>query len=233
MSRYDLAEAFRVDEVAAPDLPPRWNVAPTQDLYIVRGRGDGRRVLNAARWGLVPSWAEHPKIGSRLINARAESLSDRPAYRTALQARRALVPVSGFYEWQRPAPGGPTRKRPFYFCRADGQPLALAGLWEVWAGPGKRPLCTCTIITTKANPVMAPVHHRMPVVLPPGSWDEWLAPGPLGEGRLGRLLEASGDTFLRRRPVSDAVNHAANDAPQLIDEVAEAANPAVQLSLME
>jgi len=177
--RDTLARLLDVEEVDAPELPISWNVAPTQPVYAVATSSSGMRKLRALRWGLVPSWAKDPRIGARLINARSETLTKRPAFASLISTRRALLPFSGFYEWRRPEPGPPASKQPFYFHGADGQPLVFAGLWDLWLDAEGRPIRSCTIIMTSANKTMAPVHHRMPVVLPRGAWDEWLRPGPL------------------------------------------------------
>ncbi|MGO9657472.1 MAG: SOS response-associated peptidase, partial [Acidimicrobiales bacterium] len=207
---------LEVDEVEAPELPISWNVAPTQPVYAVAKSSGGARRLRALRWGLVPSWAKDPRVGSRLINARAETLAKRPAFRSLVPARRALVPVSGFYEWRRPALGGRAGAQPFYFHRADDWPLVLAGLWDLWLDAEGRPLRTCTIITTPANATMAPVHHRMPVVVPADAWEEWLRPEPLRPGRLSELLAPAPDDLLDAHPVTTAVNKAGNDGPELV-----------------
>ena len=163
--RDTLARLLDAEEVDAPELPISWNVAPTQPIYALAISSSGTRKLRALRWGLIPSWAKDPRIGTRLINARAETLTKKPAYRSIISTRRALVTVSGFYEWRRPAPGSPFGKQPFYFHRADDEPLVFAGLWDLWLDAQGQPLRSCTIITTSANKTMAPVHHRMPAVL--------------------------------------------------------------------
>jgi putative SOS response-associated peptidase YedK len=229
ISRYDLASVFSVDEVEAPELPARWNVAPSQDLYMVTADPSGARKLVSARWGLVPSWAPGPGGGSRLINARAETLAQRPAYREALMARRALLPVTGFFEWRRPGPGAPGAKIPFYFRPKGDGPLVIAGLWETWRGPEGIALRTCTIVTTAANEAVARAHHRMPVILPVDVWDEWLCPRPLPPARLHRLLVPAPCDGLELWPVSSAVNSARHDGPGL---TARAPEPLGQLALI-
>ena len=214
--RDTLVQLLDVDEVDAPELPISWNVAPTQPVYAVATSSSGTRKLRALRWGLVPSWAKHPRFGSRLINARSETLAQRPAFRALVSTRRALLPVSGFYEWRRPEPGSSASKQPFYFHDADDHPLVFAGLWDLWLDAEGRPLRSCTIITTAANTTMAPVHHRMPVVLPRDGWDEWLRPEPLGRARLDELLAPAPDDLLDVHPVGTAVNNALNNGAQLI-----------------
>jgi putative SOS response-associated peptidase YedK len=217
--RDTLAQFLAVDEVDAPELPISWNVAPTQPVYAVATSSKGARKLRALRWGLIPSWAEGPRIGAKLINARSETLAQRPAFRSLVGTRRALLPVSGFYEWHRPEPSSPLApKQPFYFRRADGQPLVFAGLWDLWLDAEGRPIRSCTIITTAANNTMAPVHHRMPVVLPPSAWDDWLRPEPLSRAQLDELLAPAPDDLLEAHRVGIAVNTAVNDGPQLIRE---------------
>jgi len=221
-----LARLLDVDEVEAPELPARWNVTPTQPVYAVAISSTGARKLRALKWGLIPSWAKDPRIGSRLINARAETLDQRPAYRSLLASRRALLPVSGFYEWRRPEPGEPATKWPFYFYRADGQPLVFAGLWDIWYDAEGRPIRTCTIVTTAANSTMASVHHRMPVILARHDWDEWLKPGPLSPSHLAGLLVPAPDELLDGYPVGPAVSSARNDGPELIERAATEIVPA-------
>jgi putative SOS response-associated peptidase YedK len=223
--RDTLAELLDVDEVDAPELPLSWNVAPTQPVYAAATSSTGARKLRALRWGLVPNWAKDPRIGGKLINARSETLHKRPAFRSLVRAHRAIVPVSGFYEWRQPGTGGGQVKQPFYFYRSGGGPLAFAGLWDIWFDAEGQPLRSCTIITTTANETMAPVHNRMPVVLPPEDWDEWLRPGPLRVKRLNELLVPAPADLLGFHPVGQAVNKALNDGPQLIIPDAEALSP--------
>ena len=154
-----MAEVFGLDE--EPVLAPRFNIAPTQDVTVVRAPS-GRRQAGQVQWGLVPSWARDESIGSKLINARAETVAEKPAFRAALRARRCLVLADGFFEWQ-PAGG---RKQPWYFRARDGRPFAFAGLWERWQPAGGEAVESCAIITTEANDVVRPVHERMPVILP-------------------------------------------------------------------
>ena len=216
MPRDTLSRVLDVDEVGTPELPISWNVAPTQPVYTVATSSDGVRKLRALRWGLVPSWSKGPRTGARFINARSETLGQRPAFRSLLAARRALLPFSGFYEWARAEPRERKAGQPFYFHHADGEPLVFAGLWDIWSDAEGRPLRSCTIITTAANATLAPVHHRMPVVLAPEQWDEWLRPGPLRPSRLAELLTPAPEGLLDVHPVSTAVNKALNDGPELI-----------------
>lgn len=199
-----VAELFGLGEV--PALRPRYNIAPTQQVAVVRAAGV-RVELGMLRWGLVPSWAKDLTIGQKLINARAETVAEKPSFRAALRARRCLVVADGFYEWQ-PAGG---RKQPWYFQFRDGRVFAFAGLWERWAPPGIDPIESCTIVTTEANEVVAPVHGRMPVILTVENGRRWLAGGPI-EG-LQALLAPFPPDKMRAHPVSLRVNSPANDDP--------------------
>lgn len=204
-----IAEHFRLSEV--PAYPPRYNIAPTMDGLVVRETPDGEREAVMLRWGLVPAWAKDPAIGSRMINARAESVADKPAFRAAFRRRRCLVPADGFYEWQ-PVAGG--RKQPYFIRLASGAPLALAGLWEQWRGPDGDAIATFTIVTTAANEAMRAFHDRMPVLVAPADHDEWLSsPNPSA-----LLAPWAGEPF-EIRPVSTRVNSVRNDAPDLLERV--------------
>ena len=211
-----------------PEGTPRWNLPPTEGvLAMVGGRTQGAppRVLTIFRWGLVPWWAKDPSVGNRMINARAESLEDSGAYRDAFAHRRCLVVADGFYEWKAAAEGTRGRKLPFYYRRADGAPLAFAGLWERWRDPARRDeegavLRTCTIVTTDAGPDVVAVHDRMPVIVEAGHFDEWLDPGLEDTGPLTALLVPSpGGTLVSHR-VDTAVNDVRNDGPELVEAVA-------------
>lgn len=210
---------FKVPDV--PDLPPRYNIAPTQDAPVVREAGNGREFV-MLRWGLVPFWAKDLKIGNRMINARGETVAGKPAFRQAFRRRRCLVLADGFYEWQQ-QPGG---KQPWYIRQASGEPFAMAGLWECWRG-GKdaeadeedvEPVETCTIITTTANEMMRRLHDRMPVVLDGDGVDAWLDSEAQPDGLQG-LLAPAPDGVLEAVPVSRRVNSPANDGPELIRPV--------------
>lgn len=222
----EIAKYFAVDQVAEAVLEPSYNVAPTNDVYVVHETGDVRR-LDAFHWGLVPIWAKDLKVGNRMINARAETLADKSAYRHALRKRRCLIPVDGFYEWK--ALPGQRRKQPYYVSRPDGEPLALAGLWEEWRGPdrdGSSVVRSCTIITTTPNDLMATIHDRMPAILPPGAWDQWLDPAPVEDlAPLSGLLVPAPSGLLTLRPVSTDVSNVRNQGEHLIDEVPVEARP--------
>jgi putative SOS response-associated peptidase YedK len=225
-----LAEAFAVDEIRTGALPPRYNVAPTQPILAVARRaapdmeGKRGRVLGTFRWGLVPSWAKDPSVGSRMINARAEGIGDKPAYRKALIRRRCLIPADAFYEWQaRPeAPDGKKRgPLPYAIRRRDREPMAFAGLWEVWrdraADPADPPLRSAVIVTTAANPSLSQIHDRMPVVLSPDGWATWLDPAVTDRPTLERLLVPAPDDWFEAFPVSTRVNKVTEDGPQLVE----------------
>ncbi len=216
LSRDELARLLDVDEVDAPELPLSWNIAPTRQVYAVAAGPTGTRVLTALRWGLVPAWSKGPASGAPMVNARAETVATKPAFREALLSRRVLVPVSGFYEWHRHGPGRREPAEPWYFRRADGEPLVFAALAETWYDGEGRPLRSCAVITTGPNAVMAPVHDRMPVVLRRRDWDEWLAPRPLAPARLAQLLVPPPDHLLEAVRVSRAVNNTANDSADLV-----------------
>jgi putative SOS response-associated peptidase YedK len=216
-----LVERFNVHEVATPRHEPSYNVAPRATVYGVRDRTTDdrrRRYLSELRWGLVPSWAKDMKVGDRMINARAESLADKPAYERAFRRHRCLVPAEGFYEWQRRG----SRKQPMFIHRRDGEPMAFAGLWAAWRAPDELHgdwLRSCAIVTTDANETIAPLHDRMPVVLEQRDWDRWLDPTATDTGALGELLVPARDDTLVAYPVSTAVNSADNDGPELVRRV--------------
>jgi putative SOS response-associated peptidase YedK len=218
----EIARYFDADETALPALDPSYNVAPTNDVYAVTAEGGIRRV-EAFHWGLVPIWAKDPKVGSKMINARSEGLATKNAYRAAFKRRRCIIPADGFYEWQKQE--GSKRKQPHYIHRTDGEPLAFAGLWEVWRGPDKDrptdepPLRSCTIITTSANETMSELHDRMPVILPPSAWDEWLDPSNDDLDTLGKLLVPAPAGLIVTHPVSTEVNTVRNKGPELIHPV--------------
>lgn len=212
-----LAERFGVDEVRVEGHEPHYNVAPRAEVPAVRRRED-RKILSSLRWGLVPSWAKDPKMGDRQINARAESVADKPAYRTAFARRRCLIPADGFYEWQKQP--GKTRKQPMFVYLREGLPMAFAGLWEIWKDPKAEGedegwLRSCAIVTTDANDLLAPIHDRMPVILPESAWDTWLDPDA-EPGVLHELLVPAPDDLVAVYPVSPLVNSADNDGPELV-----------------
>ncbi len=210
---HTLAKAFGVPEL--PNLRPRYNVAPTQDVPAVRRAGDGAaRELAMRRWGLIPSWAREPGIGSRMINARAETVAEKPSFRSAFRRRRCLVPADGFYEWQK-TPGG--AKQPFHIHLEDDAPFAIAGLWERWQPPDGEAIESCTLITTGANELLRPIHDRMPVILAPADYDAWLDPEPAPAEELKALLRPYPADEMTATAVGRQVNDARNDEPGCVE----------------
>lgn len=215
------------DAVASETLlPVNFNVAPTNDIYAVVEHRDGSRHVDVFHWGLVPVWAKDIKIGSKMINARSEGLAAKAAFRTAFKRKRCIVPMDGFYEWKVTpglvGPQGKPAKQPMYIHRLDGEPLAVAGLWETWrdpADPDGGRLHSCTVITTAANATMAPVHDRMPVILPPSAWGQWLDHTNDDVAALGGLLLPAPGTLLTMHPVSNAVNFVREKGSELIAPV--------------
>lgn len=204
------------------ELPPRYNIAPSQQVAAIRVE-EGERRLVLLRWGLIPHWADDPKIAFRTINARAETAATSPAFRAAFRARRCLIPASGFYEWDRK--GG--TKEPFAIARADGAPLALAGLWEHWEGDaGRSVIESCTILTIAANPDLEKLHDRMPVLLEPDDFDLWLDPDVRRPEQLRPLLRPAPPGTLTLRPVSRYVNQAAHEGPECLAPPEEERPPA-------
>ncbi|MFF8478601.1 SOS response-associated peptidase [Streptomyces sp. NPDC015414] len=232
----DLAQLFHADEWPTTEaLAPNWNVAPTDDVWAVLERAprddDGAplaRELRPLRWGLVPSWAEESKIGARMINARVETVHEKPAFRRAFVKRRCLLPADGFYEWQ---PGkdpatGKVRKQPYFIHPADEQVMALAGLYEYWRDPAVTQdddpaawLMTCTIITTEATDAAGHVHPRMPLALTEDHYEDWLDPTHQDPDQLRALLGQPAGGHLEARPVSTAVNSVRNNGPQLLNPI--------------
>lgn len=236
-----LAAEFDAFDVTGDDAPgPDHNVAPTDPVFGVMQRhprdADGQRDLSRTerslrvmRWGLVPKWAKDPSIGSRMINAKIETVTSKPAFRTAIKHYRCLLPAEGWFEWRREG----TRKQPFFMTRGDGASLALAAIWSTWRAPGDsagRPLVTCSVLTTDAVGPLVEIHDRMPLVLPPSAWEHWLDPE---EPDVSGLLTGASQEWvseLELRPVSTAVNDVRNDGPELLDRVDERpAEPAAVL----
>jgi putative SOS response-associated peptidase YedK len=217
----DLAVAFgiRADRVDA-DVAADWNIAPTKPVVAVLDRGAGA-VLTTLRWGLVPSWAVDPSVGSRMINARLETAWEKPAFRSALEARRCLLPADGWYEWTARPDGV---RQPYYLTPDDGALLAFAGLWEVWRDAEGRPLPTATILTGPAPADLRGLHDRAPVVLPPDSWAGWLDPDS-GPDDVRRLLQPTSPGVVRARPVGTAVGDVRANGPELVAAVAVAEQP--------
>ena len=206
----ELAERFLVEEVRAEALSPSYNVAPTDAVYAV-AEYEHKRLLGTFRWGLVPPGARDPAQGPRPINARAETLLERPLFRDAFARRRCLLPADGFYEWQTHA----GRKQPHFIYRRDGGVLALAGLWSTWRHD-EEVLRTCAIITTSANEVVGKLHDRMPVILPEHHWARWLDRAEHDVAELSSLLLPAPDDLLHLHPVSTEVNSVRNNGPELV-----------------
>lgn len=209
---------FDVTDIAP--IEARYNLAPTQNIPVLRVDPEGARQVVPLRWGLVPFWAKDSSIGNRMINARAETVAEKPAFRRAFAGRRCLVLASGFYEWQRIG----ERKQPFYITREDGDPFAMAGLWESWrdrAAPDSDPLETCTIVTTGPNALMAQIHSRMPVILDRAAIGLWLDTGQSADSLAGLLVPSRDKSFIAV-PVSTRVNNSRNEGADLIEPVGRA-----------
>jgi len=225
-----ISEFFGASFETEATLPANYNVAPTQDVYAVVADSAGAREVQPFHWGLVPSWAKDIKIGSKMINARSETIAEKPAFKGLFKKHRLIIPMDGFYEWQQAkavegtsAPltkAGKPMKTPMFIHRVDGQLLAVAGLWATWrdkaAGPEAEWLHSCTVITTAANETMAPVHDRMPVLLSPEDWEEWLDPTNNDLAALQHLLVPAPNEVLVMHAVSTAVNNVRNTGPQLM-----------------
>jgi putative SOS response-associated peptidase YedK len=192
-----------------PDFPPRYNVAPTQPIPIVR-LVDGQRSFALMRWGFVPAWVKDPKTFSLLVNARGEGVLDKPSFRNAMR-RRCLVPADGFYEWNDSIP-----RRPYFVWAKSGVPIAFAGLWETWTGPNGEEVDTATIVTTQANRTLAAIHGRMPVIIAPDAFDLWLDCAKVDATTAAALIAPAPEGLLECYEVSPAVNRVANDAAELI-----------------
>jgi putative SOS response-associated peptidase YedK len=226
-----LIEHFDLDARGDRQLPlfePRYNIAPTQEILVVRNdAADGRRRADMMRWGLLPSWSTGPKAGSGppMINARSDTLAEKPMFRSAVRRRRCLIPVDGFYEWQQSAGGRRGKKQPYFIHRPDDGPFAFAGLWERWTqtkngepSPGPAlSIESCTIVTTEANRALSKLHERMPVVLAPCDYDMWLDSKVEDPAALKHLLVPCGEEELVAEPVGTHVNRVANDDPRCIE----------------
>jgi putative SOS response-associated peptidase YedK len=212
-------------------LGENYNVAPTNDIYAVVAGPDGKPRLEVFHWGLIPVWAKDIKVGYKMINARSETLTSKPAYKGVFKKSRCIIPMDGFYEWKAGAPGGPVTKsgkpakQPMYINRLDGEPLAVAGLWSAWRDPAGDPaadwLHSATVVTTSANGTMSPIHDRMPVILPQSAWDAWLDPENQDLESLSGLLLPASDSLLTVRAVSTEVNNVRNKSPELIEPVGD------------
>ena len=211
-----------------PNFPPRYNIAPTQPIAIVRAaRRDGLLThhFNLARWAFLPTFVKDPKDFPLVFNARCEGIAEKASFRNALRRRRCLIPADAFYEWRRIGAGKTATSQPFLFRRTDGAPLALAGLWETWHGPNGEEVDTACIITTGANGTSAAIHPRLPVVIERDAFATWLEPDEAIEPALA-LLRPPEDDVLCFLPVSDAVNKVANDSPEIMMPVERVGAPA-------
>ena len=220
--RASLIDAFEVDDATDTELPPSWNIAPTRPVYLIterldRATGETRRRLETARWGLIPSWARTTAAGVRMINARSETLTDKPSFRAAAARRRGLVPATGYYEWRRNADG---TKSPIYLHSDDDGPLAFAGLYEFWqdkaAGPDSPWVASCTIITRAASDALGQIHERTPVIVPQELHRDWLGPQVTAAADVRDLLAGIPDPTLVPRLVGPEVGNVRNDGPGLI-----------------
>lgn len=209
----DPAEVQAAFDLSAPppaEFAPRYNIAPSQAIAVI-ANGPSRK-LEFFKWGLIPSWAKDPKIGNRMINARAETLNEKPSFRTALKKRRCLILADGFYEWKKE---GKT-KTPIYLQLKDGEPFAFAGLWETWKSPEEEVIKSCTIITTGPNALVKKIHDRMPVILPAKAYDLWLSPDELSAEKVLPLLKPFAASQMKAVPVSPLVNNPAFDSRECI-----------------
>ena len=229
LSTSEFAKIFGAENLA-DDPGGHYNLAPTRKASVVVDRGD-RRAIVPYTWGFVPTWAKDPRIGSRMINARAETIATSPAFRSAFAKRRCIVPADAFYEWHRVGKGP---SQPYVIRHEDGSTLALAGIWSAWREPGApegaEPLRTFSIVTTVANETLAPIHDRMPVILPADAWELWLGGEEAGAGELQGLLVPAPAAGLIRFPVARYVSNVRNDGPILVEPIDlpadEAAPPA-------
>jgi len=210
VSDMKLREKYRLKEV--PQLHDSYNIAPSQPVAAVRAT-DATRELVLLKWGLIPSWSKDEKIGYKLINARAETVAEKPSFRSAFKQRRCLIPASGFYEWQKQGTG---RKQPFFISPRDGELFSFAGLWECWHDPKGEEVQSCTILTTRANEVMQPIHERMPVILGPSAEEQWLDPRASVDALRCLLVPYSSDS-MEARPVGLWVNNPKNDGTKCLE----------------
>jgi putative SOS response-associated peptidase YedK len=215
-----LAKHFELDE--EPEFVAGYNIAPTQPVPVIRVGKTTRREFDYLYWGLIPSWSKDPTIGARMINARSETVTEKPSFRTAFKRRRCLIAADGFYEWQQSGSKKPgVKKQPFYFHLRDHQPFGFAGLWEYWHSPEGDEIESCTILTTAANEQMQPIHDRMPVILHPQDYDLWLDPAVQVPDRLLPLLRPYLAEQMQHYPVSTKVNRPSNDSPDCIVPLSE------------
>jgi putative SOS response-associated peptidase YedK len=205
-----LTELFGLAE--PPTILPRYNIAPTQQVPVIRRYGDGQNHLDYLHWGLIPSWAQDKSIGSRLINARSETVTEKPSFRQAIRYRRCLVLASGFYEWKLEG----KEKQPWLIRLKDGAPMVFAGLWETWKSPEGTVVESCTILTTASNRLVAPLHDRMPVILSPDEYRTWLERTTTDPTGLKKMFQPYPADLMERWEVSPMVNKVANDSADLV-----------------
>ncbi len=211
---HDLFAIADTSTRATSILKPRFNIPPSQELLAVRQNPEhGGRELVSLRWGLIPAWARDARIGNRLINARAESLAEKPAFRSAFRTRRCLIPADGFFEWKKRR----GKREPYCVRRRDGRPFAFAGLWDQWQSPDGELVESCTIITTDANDLIRPFHDRMPVIVDPRDYDRWLDQGPQDPDKLREILKPYPSERLIAYPVSPLVNDPRHDDPDCLE----------------
>jgi len=218
--RYSLSQASDVitatfDLADVPSVAPRYNIAPTQPVAVIRTSEAIDREFTYLHWGLIPSWSKDPAIGARLINARSETVAEKPSFRSAFKRRRCLLIADGFYEWHRTADG----KQPYYFHLDAHQPFGFAGLWEHWETGAGDVIESCTILTTVANDVLSPIHDRMPVILHPQDYELWLDPQMQQTDRLQPLLRPYAAEAMNSHPVSTKVNNPRNDTADCVQPV--------------
>lgn len=211
----ELREAFPGVEIPA-EMQPRYNIAPSQPVAVIPN--DGKNKLDFFVWGLIPSWAKDPAIGNRMINARSETLAEKPSFRAAYRRRRCLVLADGFYEWRK-EPGNKA-KTPMYIQMESKEPFAFAGLWEIWHSADGSEVRSCNIITTEPNGLVKQIHNRMPVILPREAYELWLAPEEKDPSELDDLLVPFPAPEMMAYPVSRTVNSPANEGPELVQPIA-------------
>jgi putative SOS response-associated peptidase YedK len=222
-SSSEIAKAFNLDSI--PAIEPKYNIAPTQQVATIlrpnqksdcaRRSGKANRHFQMLRWGLIPSWAKEKSIGAKLINARAETVAEKPSFKNAFRHSRCLIIADGFYEWKRLENG----KQPFYIQQTDCLPFAFAGLWSTWQSPDGEAISTCAIITTEANEIMMPIHDRMPVILNSTDYDLWLDPTIQKPELLKPFLRAIDSNKLKAYPVSTKVNSPRHDSPECLESI--------------
>jgi putative SOS response-associated peptidase YedK len=205
-----LVELFGLAEI--PSILPRYNISPTQQIPVIRRYGDGQNHLDFLHWGLIPSWSKDKSIGSKMINARSETVTEKPSFRQAIRYRRCLVPSSGFYEWSTEG----KEKRPMYIRLKDGSPMVFAGLWETWKNADGEVIESCSILTTASNRLIEPLHNRMPVILSPDEYRTWLDRETTNPAGLVRLFQPYPSDLMEMWAVSSLVNKVANDSDNLV-----------------